>query len=129
MQSVAATKMRKWSPTSSFSCQFITHIHQKLDFFIVHSSIQYHTQPMILIHVPAGEDARFLPEGANQSGIALEIHYTYFTIASQSQILSGDVHNDGKLLPVPVVPEHLEAGILRKEMLALRAVCVRQIGG
>ena len=83
---------------------------------------------MGLIHVPAGEDARFLPEGANQSGIALEIHYADFTLTGQAQILSGDVHNDGKPLPVPIVPEHQKTGILGKEMLADRAVIVRQIG-
>ena len=83
---------------------------------------------MCLIHVPAGEDARFLPERADQSGIAFEIHHTDFTIAGKFQILSGDVHNDGKPLPVPIVPEHQKTGILGKEMLADRAVIVRQIG-
>ena len=104
--------MRKWLTTSSFFRQFITHIRQKLDLLILHRAIQRHTQPMGLIHVPAGEDARFLTEGANQSGIAFEIHNTDFIIAGQSQILSGDIHNDGKPLPVPIVPEHQKAGIL-----------------
>ena len=80
------------------------------------------------IHVPAGEDTRFLPERADQSGIAFEIHYTDFTLTGQAQILPGDVHNDGKPLPVPIVPEHQKTGILGKEMLADRAVIVRQIG-
>ena len=78
--------------------------------------------------MPAGEDARFLPEGANQSGITLEVHNTDFTLARKTQILSGDVHNDGKPLPVPIVPEHQKTEILGKEMLADRAVIVRQIG-
>ena len=78
--------MRKWSPTSSLFRQFITHIHQKLDLLILHRAIQCHTDPMCLIHVPTGEDARFLPEGANQSGIAFEIHHTDFIIAGHSQM-------------------------------------------
>ena len=108
--------------------QFITHINKKPDLLIFHRPIQCHTQPMCLIHVPAGEDARFLPERADQSGIALEIHHTDFTIAGKFQILSGDVHNHSKPLPVPIVPEHQKTGILGKEMLADRAVIVRQIG-
>ena len=114
--------------SASSVCQFITYIHQELDYLIIHHTIQCHTQPMGLIHVPTREDARFLPEGANQSGIAFEIHHTDFTVAGKFQILSGDVHNDGKPLPVPIVPEHQKTGILGKEMLADRAVIVRQIG-
>ena len=110
-------------------CQLITHIHQKPNLLILHRTIQRCTQPMVFVHVPAGEDARFLPEGADQSGITLEIHHTDFTIAGQTQILSGDVHDHGEPLPVPVVPEDQKAGILGKEMLALNAVSVRQIGG
>ena len=83
---------------------------------------------MGLIHMPAGEDSRRFPEGANQSGIAFEIHHTDFTLAGQAQILSGDVHDHGKPFLVPAVPEHQKAGILGKEMLALNAVGVRQIG-
>ena len=70
---------------------------------------------MCLIHVPAGEDARFLPEGANQSGIAFEIHHTDFIIAGQTQILSGDVHDHSEPLPVPIVAEHQKTGILGKK--------------
>ena len=110
-------------------CQFITHIYQELDLLIIHRAIQRHTQPMSFVYVPAGEDTRFLPKGADQSGIAFEIHYTDFTHTGQSQILSGDVHNDGKPLSVPIVPEHQKAGILGKEILALNAVGARQIGG
>ena len=69
---------------------------------------------MGLIHVPAGEDARFLPEGANQSGIAFEIHHTDFSLAGQTQILSGDVHNDGEPLPVPIVRNTRKLGYLAK---------------
>ena len=83
---------------------------------------------MGLIHMPAGEDTRLFPEGADQSGVAFEIHHLCLALAGQAQILSGDVHNDGKPLPVPVVPEHQKTGILGKEMLALNAVGVRQIG-
>ena len=108
--------------------QFITHIHQELDLLIFHRTIQRHTQPMGFIHMPAGENARFLPEGANQSGITLEVHNTDFTLAGQAQILSGDIHDHGEPFPVPVVPEHQKAGIFGKEMLALNAVGVRQIG-
>ena len=53
--------------------QFITHIYQELDLLILHACLQRHTDPMGLIHVPAWEDARFLPERADQSGIAFEI--------------------------------------------------------
>ena len=84
---------------------------------------------MGLIHVPAGEDARFLPERADQSGIAFEIHHLCLALASQSQILSGDIHNDRKPLPVSIMPEYQKTGILGEEMLALRAVSVRQIDG
>ena len=84
---------------------------------------------MGLVHVPAGEDTRFLPEGTNQPGITLEIHYTDFTLAGKFQILSGDVHNDGKPLSVPIVPEHQKAGILGKEMLTGGTVSIRQVGG
>ena len=83
---------------------------------------------MGLIHVPAGEDARFLPEGANQSGIAFEIHDTDFIVAGKIQILSGDVHNDSKPLSVPIVPEHKKTGIFGEEMLAIRAVDFRYVG-
>ena len=110
-------------------CQFITHTHQKLDLLILHPAIQRHTDPMSLIHMPSGEDARFLPEGANQPGITFEIHYTDFTLTGQAQILPGDVHNDSKPLPVPIVPEHQKTGIFGKEMLALNTVGIRQIGG
>jgi len=69
--------------------------------------------------MPAGEDTRLLPKGADQPGITFEIHYTDFTLTRQSQILSGDVHDDGKPLFAPVVPEHQKTGIPRKEMLSL----------
>lgn len=83
---------------------------------------------MSLVHVPAGEDARLFPEGGNQSGITFQVHHTDFTPAGQTQILSGDIHDHGKPLPVPIVPEHQKTGIFRKEMLALNAVGARQIG-
>ena len=82
---------------------------------------------MGLIHGPAGEDTRFFPEGTDQSGIAFEVHYTDFALAGQAQILSGDVHNDGKPLLVPVVPKHLKAGISGKEILAGGTVRIRQV--
>ena len=107
--------------------QFIAHIHQKLNLLILHRAIQCDTDPMGLIHVPAGEDARFLAEGTDQSGIAFEIHHTDFTLAGKFQILSGDVHNDGKPFPAPIVPEHQKAGILGKEMLSLRTVGICQV--
>ena len=78
--------------------------------------------------MPARKDTRFLPEGANQPGITFEIHYTDFTLTGQAQILPGDVHNDRKPLPVPIVPEHQKTGVFGEEMLALNAVGVRQIG-
>ena len=112
---------------SSFFRQFITHIHQKLNLLILHSPIQCHTEPMGLVHVPAGEDARFLTERTNQSGIAFEIHYTDFIIAGHSQILSGDVHDHGKPFLVPTVPEHQKAGILGEEMLTLCVVVFRYV--
>ena len=83
---------------------------------------------MGLIHVPAGEDARFFPEGTNQSGIAFEIHHLCLTFASQARILSGDVHNDRKLRLVPIVPEYQKAGMLGKEMLTGGAVSIGQTG-
>ena len=80
---------------------------------------------MGLVHMPAGEHARFLPERATQSGIAFEIHHTDFTLAGKFQIPSGDIHDHGKPLPVPIVAEHQKAGILGEEMLALCAVDFR----
>jgi hypothetical protein len=61
--------------------------------------------------MPAGEDAGFLPEGANQSGIAFQIHHTDFLFARQSQILSGDIHDHGEPFLVPQVAKHLKVGI------------------
>ena len=78
--------------------QFITHIHQKTNLPILNSPIQRHTEPMGLIHMPTGEDARFLPKGANQSGVAFEMHHTDFTLSGKFQILSGDVHDYGEML-------------------------------
>ena len=66
-----------------------THIHQKRDFLIIHRTIQCHDQPMGLIHVPTGEDARLHSERANQSGIAFQIHDTDFSLAGQTQIFLG----------------------------------------
>ena len=61
---------------------------------------------MGLIHMPAGEDTRFLPKGANQSGITFEIHDLCFALAGKFQILSGNVHDNSKPLLVTTVPEH-----------------------
>ena len=107
--------------------QLITHIHQELDLLTLHRAIQCHTDPIGLIHVPAGEDARIFPEGANQSGITFQIHHTDFALAGKFQILSRDIQNDGEPLPVPIVPEHQKAGILGKEMLSLRTVGICQV--
>ena len=108
--------------------QFITHIHQELDPLILHGPIQYHTQPMGLIHMPAGEDSRRFPEGANQSGIALQIHDTDFALAGQTQILSGNIHDHGEPFPVPTVPEHQKTGVLSKKMLSYSTVGICQAG-
>ena len=77
---------------------------------------------MGFVHVPAGEDARLLPEGADQPGIAFEIHHLCLALAGKFQIPSGNVHDHGKPFPVPIVPEHQKAGIPGKEMLSLCAV-------
>ena len=69
---------------------------------------------MGLVHMPAGEDAWLHAEGADQSGIAFQIHHTDFAFVGQTQILSGDIHDHGKPLPVPIVPEHQKTGILGK---------------
>jgi len=60
-------------------------------------------------------DARFHVKGADQYGITFAIHYTDFPLAGKFQILSGDVHNEGKPLSVPIVPEYRTAGITDKE--------------
>ena len=78
--------------------------------------------------MPAGEDTRFLPEGADQSGVTFEIDHTDLTLASQAQILSGDIHDDGKPFLVPIVPEHQKAGIFGKKMLAICAVDFSYVG-
>ena len=72
--------------------------------------------------MPPGENTRFFPERADQSGIAFEIHHTDLTLAGQAEILSGDVHNDGKPLLVPMMAKHLKAGIPGKKMLSGGAV-------
>ena len=108
--------------------QLITHIHQELDLLILHRAVKCYGEPMGFDHMPTGEVVGFFPEGANQSGIAFEIHHADIAIIGKAQILSGDIQNDGEPLPVPIVPEHQKAWILGKEMLADRAVIVRQIG-
>ena len=108
--------------------QFITHIHQKLNLLILHRAIQHHANPMSLVHVPAGEDSWFLPKGANQSGIAFEIHYADFALAGQTQIPSGDIHDNSKPLLVTIVPEHQKTGIFGEEILALCAVDFSYVG-
>lgn len=66
---------------------------------------------MGLIHVPAGEDTRFLPERANQSVVAFEVHHTDFSLGGQTQILSGNVLDYSKPLLVPVVTQYMKAGM------------------
>ena len=112
-------KRRKWSSTSSLFCQFITRIHQKPHLLILHRPIQCHAQPMGLVHVPAVEDARLHAEGANQSGVAFEIHDADLTLAGQAQILSGNVHEDGEPFLVAPVPERQKAGIPDEKMLSV----------
>ena len=51
--------MHQALPLISF-CQFITHIRQKADFLI------FHSEPMVLIHVPAVKDTGVLTEQSNQ---------------------------------------------------------------
>ena len=66
-------------------------------------------------------------EGADQSGVAFEIHHTDFSLALKSQILSGDIHKDGEPLQIPLVPKHLKVAISDKKILAGGVVSFRQI--
>lgn len=79
---------------------------------------------MGLVHMPAGEDARFHAEGADQSGIAFEIHNTDFTITSQTQILSGNIHEDGKPLLIFRMPEYQKVQIPGEKIFSGDAVGV-----
>ena len=83
---------------------------------------------MGLIHVPTGEDARLHSERANQSGIAFQIHDTDFSLAGQTQILSGNIHDHGEPFPVSTVPEHQKTGVLSKKMLSYSTVGIYQVG-
>ena len=81
--------------TTPFTCQFVAHIHKKSNLFILRRTIQHYGQPRSFIYMPAEEDAWFLPDGADQSGIAFQIHRTDFIIARQPQVLSEDIHAYG----------------------------------
>ena len=83
---------------------------------------------MGLIHVPTGEDARLHSERANQSGIAFQIHDADFSLAGQTLILSGNVHDYGEPLPVSTMPEHQKVGVPGEKMLSGGAVGICQVG-
>ena len=83
---------------------------------------------MGLIHMPARVDARLHTEGADQSGVTLEIHHTDFILALKTQILSRDIHKDGKPLWAPRMPEHKEIRIPGKKMLSNGTVGIHQVG-
>ena len=72
---------------------------------------------MGLVHVPRGKDARFFTKRADQNRVTLEIDHADLTVSRQPQILSGNVHDNGKPFSVAQVPEHLKVGILGKELL------------
>ena len=80
---------------------------------------------MGLIHMPAGVDARFYMERADQSGIAFQIHNTDFIFSLKSQILFGDVHKDGEPLLIPLMPKYLKVRIPDKEIFACTAIGFR----
>ena len=73
---------------------------------------------MGLVHMPAGEDTRLHAEGADQSGVALEVYHTDFALTGQPQILSGNVHEDGKPLLISRMPEHQKVWIPGKKILS-----------
>ena len=72
---------------------------------------------MGLVHVPCGKDARLSPERADQNRVTLEIDHADLTVSRQPQILSGNVHDNGKPFSAAQVTEHPKAGILGKELL------------
>lgn len=82
---------------------------------------------MGLIHVPAVEDARLLPEGADQSGVTFQIHHLCLAIARQTQILSGDIHENGEPLFVLRMPENLKVRIPGEKMLTGGTVSIGQV--
>ena len=61
-------------------------------------------------------------------GIAFQIHDTDFSLAGQTQILSGNIHDHGEPFPVSTVPEHQKTGVLSKKMLSYSTVGICQVG-
>ena len=102
---------------------------KNVELLILHRAIQRYAQPMSLIHMPAGEDAGFFPERANQSGIAFEIHHADFAVAHQPQILSGYIHNHSKPFFVSGVAEHQKTGIPGEKLFSGHTVSIREIRG
>ena len=98
-------------------CQFITHIQQKPDLFILYGSIQCYGDPMSLIHMLAGKDARFQAKCPDQF-VAFEIDHADLTISVHSRLFSGNVHENGKIFLASGMPEHLEIRIPGKKIFA-----------
>ena len=99
-----------------FFRQFITHIQQKHQRVIRCRSVQCHRKPVGLVHVPRGKDTSLFSKRPNQNRVTLEIDHADLTVSRQPQILSGNVHDNGKPFSVAKVPEHPKAGILGKEL-------------
>ena len=119
--------MRKWLPASSFFRQLITHIQEKLDFLILHGTVQCHCDPMCLVHVPAGEDPQFHAKGTDQPGITFEIDNADLAISDQSRLFSGDVHENCEPFLLSAVPKYLKIWITDKEIFAGGMIVVCQI--
>ena len=107
--------------------ELVTHIHQKLDFLVLHGTVQCHCDPMGFVHVPAREDTRFHAKRTDQSGIAFEIDNADLAISDHPQLFSGDVHRYGKLFLVSGMPKYLKIWITDKEIFAGGMIVVCQI--
>lgn len=96
--------------------QFKAHAEQKLQPIIWYRSIQSHSDPVGLVHVPTGKNPRFSSEGIRQAGIAFEVHYTDLPGIRKSQILSGNIHDDRKPFSALCVAKHLKTRTLGKQI-------------
>lgn len=119
--------MRKWLPASSFFRQLITHIQQKPDLVILHGTVQRNGDPVCLVHVPAGKDTRFHAKGTDQPGITFEIDNADLAISDQSQLFSGNVHENCEPFLLSAVPKYLKIWITDKEIFAGGMIGVFQI--
>lgn len=81
-------------------CQLIAHIQQKFQLFLFRTAVQRNGQPMGFVHVIRWKNSRIFPEGADQPGIAFYIRHGNDFLTGKTQLLLGNVHDNGKPLPI-----------------------------